>query len=99
MADVTAFNWSEYAQKLPWQKDAASEAVRRKIFDACDMNGNGLISLAELDRGLREVLGSDVEQHVYSAKPAIMRAFQVSPTHTHFLPTAVVCGLSWRSSG
>ena len=37
------------------------------------MNGNGYLSLAEVDKGIRDVLRSD---HLFDAKPAIMRAFQ-----------------------
>tara|TARA_B110000285_G_C14641266_1_gene387714 strand:- start:276 stop:422 length:147 start_codon:yes stop_codon:yes gene_type:complete len=38
-----------------------------------DVNGNGYLSLAEVDKGMRDVLVSD---QLFDAKPAIMRAFQ-----------------------
>ena len=37
------------------------------------MNGNGYLSLAEIDKGIRDTLKSDA---LFDAKPAIMRAFQ-----------------------
>jgi len=37
-----------------------------------DMNGNGYISLAEIDKGLRDILRVD---HIFDCKPAIMRAY------------------------
>ena len=37
-----------------------------------DVNGNGYLSLAEVDKGLRDVLALD---EVFDCKPAIMRAF------------------------
>lgn len=43
-----------------------------------DANGNGVLSLAEFDRGLLEVLGGDYTQRVFRAKPAIIRAFQAA---------------------
>ena len=36
------------------------------------MNGNGYLSLAEIDKGIRDTLKSDA---LFDAKPAIMRAF------------------------
>ena len=36
------------------------------------MNGNGFLSLAEVDKGVRDALKSDT---LFDAKPAIMRAF------------------------
>jgi hypothetical protein len=38
-----------------------------------DVNGNGYLSLAETQKGIRDVLKSD---HLFDSKPAIMRAFQ-----------------------
>ena len=36
-------------------------------------NGNGFLSFAEIDKGMRDVLECD---SLFDAKPAIMRAFQ-----------------------
>ena len=42
------------------------------MWNYMDMNGNGYLSLAEIDKGMRDVLQSDM---LFDAKPAIMRAF------------------------
>jgi hypothetical protein len=34
-----------------------------------DMNGNGFLSLAEIDKGIRDVLNSDV---LFDCKPAVL---------------------------
>ena len=72
------FEWADFAAQLPTGKDEASRKQRKKIFDTCDVNANGVLSLAEFDRGLREVFGHDFELRVFKAKPAIMRAFQAA---------------------
>jgi hypothetical protein len=66
---------SEINAKLPSDKTAEAKAVRSKLFDQFDPNGNGYLSLAEADKGIRDVLGLE---DVYEAKPAIMRAFHWS---------------------
>ena len=38
-----------------------------------DMNANTYLSLAELDKGTRDIL--DVDEKIFNSKPAIMRAF------------------------
>ena len=73
-----SFDWAQFRSKLPTGKDKASEAVRKKLWDTMDVNQNNFISLAEFDRGLREVLGSDKLQVVYKAKPPIIRAFNAA---------------------
>jgi hypothetical protein len=46
--------------------------ARKKLWSTMDMNGNGLCSLAEIDKGIRDGIGiSDL----FDAKPAIIRAF------------------------
>lgn len=37
-----------------------------------DVNGNGMMSLAEIDKGLRDVLNCDA---LFDCKPCIIRAF------------------------
>ena len=46
-----------------------------EMFRAFDPNGNGYLSLAEIDKGVRDVLKSD---RLFEAKPAIMRAYQAA---------------------
>lgn len=67
--------WTEIQAKLPSDKTPEAKAVRSKLFDQFDPNGNGYLSLAEVDKGVRDVLGLE---DVYEAKPAIMRAFSAA---------------------
>ena len=48
---------------------------RKQMFNSFDCNGNGYLSLAEVQKGVRDVLQSDA---LFDAKPAIMRAFQAA---------------------
>lgn len=72
MAEV---DWTELNNKLPTGKDAASKKMRKTMFRQFDPNGNGILSLAEVDKAIREVLNIDA---LFDAKPAIMRAFQIA---------------------
>jgi hypothetical protein len=45
------------------------------MFAAFDPNGNGYISLAEIDKGCRDILGL---YDLFEAKKAIMRAYQAA---------------------
>ena len=45
------------------------------MFERFDPNGNGYLSLAEVDKGLHESLGLE---GVYNCKPAIIRAFNAA---------------------
>uniref|UniRef100_A0A0G4HUU7 EF-hand domain-containing protein n=1 Tax=Chromera velia CCMP2878 TaxID=1169474 RepID=A0A0G4HUU7_9ALVE len=48
---------------------------RKKMFSQFDPNGNGFLSLAEVDKGIRDILAIDA---LFDCKPAIMRAFQAA---------------------
>ena len=56
----------------PLDGSSESSAKREKVFKSFDMNGNGFLSLAELDKGLSQILKVQVP------KPVTMRAFQAS---------------------
>ena len=48
--------WEELEVKLP-SGDGETDAKRRDSYwNAIDMNGNGYLSLAEVDKGLRDVI-------------------------------------------
>jgi len=70
MADI---DWAKVTSKLPSERTAEGKAARKKMFSEFDPNGNGILSLAEVDKSVRDVLQLDA---VFDAKPAIMRAFQ-----------------------
>ena len=44
-------NWAAFEKQLPpLDSSSASKEARKKLFDNFDVNGNGFISLAELDK-------------------------------------------------
>ena len=45
------------------------------MFKEMDPNGNGILSSAEIDKGVRDVLKMG---KIFDAKPAIMKAFQLA---------------------
>ncbi|MEW5297241.1 MAG: hypothetical protein WDW36_000465 [Sanguina aurantia] len=57
------------------EKTPEALAARQKLFSRMDMGGNNVLSLAEIDKGLRDDMGMD---DIFDAKPAIMRAFQAA---------------------
>lgn len=65
--------WDEIYEKLPTAPGQKDE--RLAMFDTFDPNGNGILSLAEVDKAIRDVLAID---EIFDAKPAIMRAFQAA---------------------
>mmetsp|Transcript_81121 Transcript_81121/g.251758 ORF Transcript_81121/g.251758 Transcript_81121/m.251758 type:complete len:463 (+) Transcript_81121:48-1436(+) len=75
VADV---DWEAVAAKLPYDRTSEAYAKRNEMFDLFDPNGNGYLSLAEIDKGVRDVLQLD---DMFNAKPAIMRAFQASKNY------------------
>ena len=81
MNDGTGFDWATFSRILPTEKDnAIAAAQRRKVWKVLDMNSNGLISLAELDRGLVEMFSAEptVSPVMARAKQAIARAFHAA---------------------
>jgi hypothetical protein len=48
--------WKELQEKLPWRNTPEDKAKRDQIWNAFDMNGNGYLSLAEVDKGMRDVV-------------------------------------------
>jgi len=73
-----SINWTEINGKLPTAKTNEAKAQRKEMFNQFD-NGNGVLSLAEVDKAIRDVLKID---EVFDAKPAIMRAFQIAKNKT-----------------
>ncbi len=71
--------WQALANKLPTASTANDRRRRKALFDVCDLNGNGLCSLAEIDRGLLVLLaGGNGADPVVKAKPIILRAFNAA---------------------
>lgn len=68
-------DWAALRDKMPTGKSAEDKQKRSELFKAFDPNGNGYLSLAEVDKGCRTVLGL---YEIFEAKPVIMRAFQTA---------------------
>ena len=68
-------DWDNLAKKMPSDKNDEDRKKRGKLFDGVDVNGNGYLSLAEVDKGMRDVLGCS---QLFDCKPAMMRAFQAA---------------------
>ena len=66
-------DWSALAAKLPAGKDRQSKVAREKLWRKADANGNGFLSLAEIDKALHDEHGYE---ELFGAKPVLMRAFQ-----------------------
>ena len=48
--------WKELENKLPWQNTPEHKAKRDQYWSGFDVNGNGYLSLAEIDKGMRDVV-------------------------------------------
>ena len=74
-SDFKKFDWDGFIKKLPVEKTDGDRDARKKIWNAIDMNGNGFVSLAEFDRGVRDVLGLP---QIFSQKKVLIRAFNAA---------------------
>ena len=54
------------AKKLPVSETPDDIKKRNEMFRAIDNNGNGLLSLAEVDKGIKDVLKCDI---LFDCKP------------------------------
>jgi Ca2+-binding EF-hand superfamily protein len=75
---MSEIDWTVINAILPTGSDSGSKVRRKKMFRDFD-NGNGILSLAELDRAIRDILEID---EIFNAKPAILRAFQIAKNST-----------------
>ena len=67
--------WEELREKLPYGASEEDTAKRNKMWGSVDVNSNGYLSLAELDKGMRDVIKIPV---IFDLKPVIMRAYQTA---------------------
>lgn len=79
LSTMAEIDWVAINAKLPHKKTAEEKAARKMMFQQFDPNGNGILSLAEVDKAMRDVLNMG---ELFDAKPAIMRAFQIAKNCT-----------------
>ena len=73
--DFKNYDWEGLLQRLPIKKTAEDRAKRRQLWNSIDMNKNGYVSLAEFDRGVRDVLNLP---QIFSLKKVLIRAFNAA---------------------
>ena len=65
--------WQEWAMSMPTGGALVDKRRRKRLFEKFDVNGNGYLSLAEVDNGVRDVLQCD---RLFHTKPVLIRAFE-----------------------
>lgn len=63
--------------KIPLGDSPEDQKARLALFRGFDVNANGYLSLAEIDKGIRDVL--DLPE-LFESKPVIMRAYKAACT-------------------
>ena len=61
--------------KIPLGDSPEDQKTRLALFREFDVNANGYLSLAEIDKGIRDVL--DLPE-LFECKPVIMRAYKAA---------------------
>ena len=74
-SDYKNFDWNGLLNKLPIKKTAEEREKRKQMWKIIDNNGNGYVSLAEFDKGVRDVLNLP---DIFKLKKVLMRAFQAA---------------------
>ncbi len=68
--------YEEIKKLLPCRKSEEENEKREKMFKRMDQNGNGFLSLAEIDGGFN-ALGENFKP-IFESKKAMIRAFQAA---------------------
>merc|ERR1711953_1393840 len=64
--------WDTINTRLPFQRNKKAYGKRKSLWEQFDVNGNGFLSLAEVTKGIRDVIAVD---ELFDAIPAINRSF------------------------
>lgn len=70
---IDDIDWNVINENLPVGKDDDDKNKRKEMFKLFDPNGNGYLSLAEVDKGFNDM--GESMRVVYLAKAVMMRAF------------------------
>ena len=76
-SDYKDYDWDSLLSSLPIKKTAEDRKKRKELWNQMDMNGNNYISLAEFDKGLRDVLKLP---DIFKLKKVSLRAFLAAKT-------------------
>ena len=76
-SDFKNYDWDKLIARLPVKKTKEDRQKRREYWKSIDINGNNYVSLAELDKGVRDVLNLP---GIFSLKKVLMRAYQAAKT-------------------
>ena len=68
------FDWEKIRSALCFRRTKEEADKRKELFESMDNNGNGYLSLAELQKGIEVALQLP---ELLGSSPAVMRAFQV----------------------
>ena len=68
-------NWKEVDARLPTLLTPEDKAKRLKLFSQMDVNGNRIVSLAEVDKAFRDVFAM---VQIYDSKPVLLKAFNAA---------------------
>lgn len=58
-------------QRIPFEKTPEAKAERMKLWDKIDVNKNGILSLAEIDKGFRDLEITEI----FKKKRVLIQAF------------------------
>ena len=76
-SDFKNYDWDKLISRLPIKKTDEDRKKRKELWKSIDMNGNGYVSLAEFDRGVRDVLNLP---NIFALKKVVNQAFKVAKT-------------------
>jgi Ca2+-binding EF-hand superfamily protein len=68
-------DWTKIYARLPVDRTPEQQAKRAELFNQFDPNKNGYLSLAEIDKGVRDILQLE---DLFDAKPVLLRAYNAS---------------------
>ena len=74
--NVDEIDWDIINGNLPCKKTPEETEKREQMFESFDPNGNGYLSLAEIDKGFND-MGEDM-RIVYKSKNAMLLAFNTA---------------------
>jgi hypothetical protein len=86
-------SWKEIQEKLSYQMNADAKKKRDTLFKDFDTNGNGFLSLAEIDKGIQDFLKlPEVKSLSLSLGSAVHTVIEYILNTKHFNKTLTYCG-------